>query len=75
MAKNKPVRTIDQNLPLDQRRNVTKLEYISLIVARVGGMFGTTLTGTLAATFLYELFFADFPEVGAKQIADIRSAE
>ena len=75
MAQNKPATAIDPHLPPEERKNVTKLEYISLIVARVGGMFGTTLTGTLAATFLYELFFADFPEVGAKQIANISATQ
>ena len=38
-------------------------------------MFGTTLTGTLAATFLYELFFADFPQVGTEQIAAISAKQ
>ncbi len=36
---------------------VTKFEYICLMLARIGGMFGTTLTGTLAAAFLHELYF------------------
>ena len=30
---------------------VTKFEYICLMLARIGGMFGTTLTGTLATAF------------------------
>ncbi|MCR5041778.1 MAG: MFS transporter [Clostridia bacterium] len=41
----------------DRGKNVTKFEYVCLILARVGGMFGTTLTGTLAAAFLHELYF------------------
>ena len=60
MSKNKgkPQGALDNsNLPLEERKNVTLLEKVSLIIARVGGMFGTTLTGTLASTFLYELFF------------------
>ncbi len=44
-------------LPTDQGKNVTRFEYICLILARVGGMFGTTLTGTLAAAFLHELYY------------------
>ena len=48
---------IDPSIPLEEQNNVTLLEKISLILARIGGMFGTTLTGTLASTFLYELFF------------------
>ena len=55
----------------DRGKHVTKIEYVSLIISRVGGMFGTTLTGTLAATFLYELFFVDFPDVGSKEIGEI----
>ena len=27
------------------------------MLSRIGGMFGTTLTGTLAAAFVYELYF------------------
>lgn len=40
-----------------EQKNVTKIEYISICFAKIGGMFGTTLTGTLAAAFLYELYF------------------
>ena len=44
-------------LPPEQGKNVTTFEYICLSLARIGGMFGTTLTGTLAAAFLHELYF------------------
>lgn len=44
-------------LPSDTGKNITKFEYVCLILARMGGMFGTTLTGTLAAAFLHELYF------------------
>ena len=57
------------------KKYITPIEYVSLIISRVGGMFGTTLTGTLAATFLYELFFADFPEVGTEKIAAISATQ
>ena len=50
-------KNLDPSIPLEEQNNVTLREKISLIIARVGGMFGTTLTGTLASTFLYELFF------------------
>jgi len=66
---------LDPNIPLDQQKNITFIEYVSLFVARVGGMFGTTLTGTLAATFLYELFFVDFPEVNQVRIANISATQ
>ena len=62
-------------LPPEERKNITKIEYVSLILSRIGGMFGTTLTGTLAATFLYELFFADFPQVDTTQIAAISARQ
>ena len=68
-------KNIDPQIPLEQQRNITLLEYISLFVLRVGGMFGTTLTGTLAATFLYELFFVDFPEVDQTKIAGITAVQ
>ncbi len=47
----------DNALPPEQRKNVTRFEYICLMLARIGGMFGTTLTGTLAAAFLHELYY------------------
>ncbi len=47
----------DNALPPEQQKNVTRFEYICLMLARVGGMFGTTLTGTLAAAFLHELYY------------------
>ena len=47
----------DNALPADRVKNVTKFEYVCLMLARIGGMFGTTLTGTLAAAFLHELYF------------------
>ena len=77
MAKTKNVSPLvgDQTLPPEQRKNITKIEYVSLILSRIGGMFGTTLTGTLAATFLYELFFADFPQVDTAQIAKITAVQ
>ena len=55
-------------LPPEERKNITKLEYVSLILSRIGGMFGTTLTGTLAATFLYELYFAGFSHLGEEYL-------
>ena len=49
---------------------VTKFEYVCLILARVGGMFGTTLTGTLATAFLHELYYGPVG-VSADKIAKI----
>ena len=49
---------------------ITKFEYVCLILARVGGMFGTTLTGTLATAFLHELYYGHVG-VSAEKIAKI----
>ena len=57
-------------LPPEQAKNVTTFEYVCLGLARVGGMFGTTLTGTLAAAFLHELYFGP-AGVGSDEIAKI----
>jgi len=50
-------KNIDTSRPLGEQKNVTLIEYVAILLARVGGMFGTTLTGTLAAAFLHELYF------------------
>ena len=63
---------LDANLPPEERKNITTLEYISICMARIGGMFGTTLTGTLAAAFLYELYFGPVG-VTSKEIAGIQA--
>ncbi len=57
-------------LPSDSGKNVTRFEYICLMLARIGGMFGTTLTGTLATAFLHELYYGPVG-VEADQIAKI----
>ena len=36
---------------------ISKFEYFCVMLSRIGGMFGTTLTGTLATAFLHELYF------------------
>ena len=72
-AKNKSP-LLDRDLPPEQRKNVTKLEYVSICFARIGGMFGTTLTGTLAAAFLYELYFGPVG-VGSDEIAKISAKQ
>lgn len=66
---------LNPNIPPEERKYLSKIEYVSLMLSRIGGMFGTTLTGTLAATFLYELFFADFPEVTTEKIAGISAMQ
>lgn len=61
-------------LPPEQGKNVTTFEYICLSLARIGGMFGTTLTGTLAAAFLHELYFGPVG-VDAEGIAKIMAVQ
>lgn len=61
-------------LPSDQGKNVTTFEYICMMLARIGGMFGTTLTGTLAAAFLHELYFGPVG-VDSTEIAKILAVQ
>ena len=56
-AKNLATKVPNNALPSGQGRNITNFEYIWLIVARIGGMFVTTLTGTLAGTYANEVYF------------------
>lgn len=62
---------LPSNTPVEGK-NITMIEYISICLARIGGMFGTTLTGTLAAAFLYELYFGPVG-VTSKEIAPIQA--
>ena len=64
----------DNALPPEQRKNVTRFEYICLMLARIGGMFGTTLTGTLAAAFLHELYYGP-AGVDSDRIATIMAVQ
>ena len=61
-------------LPADQGKSVTRFEYVCLMLARVGGMFGTTLTGTLAAAFLHELYYGPVG-VGSDELAKILAVQ
>lgn len=61
-------------LPSDTGKNVTTFEYICLMLARIGGMFGTTLTGTLATAFLHELYYGPVG-VESDQIAKILAVQ
>ncbi len=62
-----------QNAP-GETRYVSKIEYASLIIARIGGMFGSTLTGALATTFLYELYFVG-TSYGSDKIAHMSAVQ
>lgn len=58
----------------EQQKYLRPIEYVSICLARIGGMFGTTLTGTLAATFLYELYFGPVG-VSTEEIASISARQ
>ncbi len=58
------------SLPSDSGKHISKFEYVCIMLARIGGQFGSTLTGTLAAAFLHELYFGP-AGVGSDEIADI----
>ncbi len=53
---------------------ISKFEYFCVLLSRIGGMFGTTLTGTLAAAFLHELYFGPVG-VSSDDIADILAVQ
>ena len=61
-------------LPSNERRYITSFERLCIMLARIGGMFGTTLTGTLAAAFLHELYFGP-AGVSSGEIASILAVQ
>ncbi len=61
-------------LPSDTGKHITKLEYVCIMLARIGGQFGSTLTGTLAAAFLHELYYGPVG-VPSDQIASILAVQ
>ncbi len=61
-------------LQTTEGKYITKFEYVCILLSRAGGMFGTTLTGTLAAAFLHELYFGP-AGVDADGIADILAVQ
>ncbi|MEE0980693.1 MAG: MFS transporter, partial [Acutalibacteraceae bacterium] len=76
MAKNKNtfIKAPANALPSGTGKSVTKFEYFCLMLARIGGMFGTTLTGTLAAAFLHELYYGPVG-VNSDEIAEILAVQ
>ncbi len=57
MSKKKSIGVPNDALPADSAKHITTFEYVCIMLARIGGMFGTTLTGTLATAFLHELYY------------------
>lgn len=64
----------DGALNHNEGKYITKFEYICIMLARIGGQFGTTLTGTLAAAFLHELYFGP-AGVSSDEIAEILAVQ
>ncbi len=54
----------------NEGKHISTFEYVCIMLARAGGMFGTTLTGTLATAFLHELYFGPVG-VSSEKIASI----
>lgn len=61
-------------LPSDTGKFISKFEYVCIMLARIGGQFGTTLTGTLAAAFLHELYYGPVG-VSSDEIASILAVQ
>ncbi len=69
------VTEIPQNaLRHNEDKHISKFEYVCILLSRAGGMFGTTLTGTLAAAFLHELYYGPVG-VDAEGIASILAVQ
>jgi len=66
----KPQNALSNN----EGKYITRFEYVCIMLARIGGMFGTTLTGTLAAAFLHELYFGP-AGVSSEEIASILAVQ
>lgn len=66
-------KNINPSIPLEQQRNVTLIEYISICLARIGSILVSTLGG-LASTFAYEVYYGSI-NVGSEEIADINAIQ
>ncbi len=66
---------IPQNaLSHNEGKFISKFEYFCILLSRAGGMFGTTLTGSLAAAFLHELYYGPVG-VDSEEIASILAVQ
>jgi len=59
--------------PLQEKRYVTKIEYVSICLVRAGAIMVSTLSG-LAATFTYELYYGQVG-VTADELANIQGLQ
>ena len=77
MLKKKKISATDKPqgaLSHNEGKHITKFEYFCVLLSRAGGMFGTTLTGSLAAAFLHELYYGP-AGVDADGIASILAVQ
>ena len=58
----------------NEGKYISKFEYFCILLSRAGGMFGTTLTGSLAAAFLHELYYGPVG-VNSEEIASILAVQ
>ena len=66
---------IPQNaLSHNEGKYISKFEYVCILLSRAGGMLGTTLTGSLAAAFLHELYYGPVG-VSSEEIASILAVQ
>ena len=68
------LKTQDNTLLTTDGKYISKFEYFCVLLSRAGGMFGTTLTGSLAAAFLHELYYGP-AGVDADGIANILAVQ
>ncbi len=75
----KTKKTSDTGIPqtplsTNDGKYISKFEYFCILLSRAGGMFGTTLTGSLAAAFLHELYYGPV-DVNSEKIASILAVQ
>ena len=74
-SKNTSATETPQNaLSNNEGKYISKFEYFCILLSRAGGMFGTTLTGSLAAAFLHELYYGPVG-VNSEEIASILAVQ
>jgi Na+/melibiose symporter-like transporter len=68
------LKTQDNTLLTTDGKYISKFEYFCVLLSRAGGMFGTTLTGTLATAFLHELYYGPVG-VDSNSVAEILAVQ
>ena len=68
------IKAQENTLLTTEGKYISKFEYFCVLLSRAGGMFGTTLTGSLAAAFLHELYYGP-SGVDAEGIAGILAVQ